>query len=432
MRKCDVNVLAVVLASVIVLPVAARGQTIVADSIQVGPRAATTTGTAVIRGRVNAADTGRPLRRAQVTVTSADQSGVRRSISTSADGRYEVADLPAGRYTIAAWRSGYLTLRYGQSRPLEAGRPLQILDKQIVEKLDFTLTRMSVLGGRVTDEAGEPIAGARVLVMRQAYVDGARRLGVVDHGTTDDAGRYRIVNLAPGAYFVLATLWQTWTIIERDVEQTIGYAPTYYPGTSSVQNARRISLGVGQSIDTADFSMVRAAVASVSGTRSIRGAGLSSEKPSACRRRFPTRAPTPRFSTAARWSQADGTFTIKNVPPGDYKLVIRYVVRDGSGAHVEEAGTAPCGGERRRCRRREVRDLARRHGRRSVADGPRDRARYSPQPRQDCRSAAGRRRRPQGRRHRRQRRRAGRRDASTWAVSSAAPGFVRLFPKGGC
>jgi hypothetical protein len=76
---------------------------------------------------------------------------------------------------------------------------------------------MSVLGGRVTDEAGEPISGARVLVMRQAYVDGERRLGVVDHGTTDDAGRYRIVNLAPGAYFVSATLWQTWTIIERDV-----------------------------------------------------------------------------------------------------------------------------------------------------------------------------------------------------------------------
>jgi len=312
----------------------------VADGIRVGAGAAATIGTGVIRGRVSAADTGRPLRRAEVTLTSADRNGERRSISTSADGRYEFANLPAGRYNLAAWRSGYLTVSYGQSRPLEAGRLLQVVDKQIIEQLDFTLIRMSVLGGRITDEAGEPISGARVLVMRQAFVDGERRLGVVDHGTTDDAGRYRVVNLAPGAYFVFATLWQTWTIIERDVEQTIGYAPTYYPGTSSVQTARRVSLGVGQSADTADFSMVRAAVASVSGTAiDSTGRPLVGETISLTQA-FPNAGTNASFQYGGTLVEADGTFTIKNVPPGDYKLMVRYVVRDGASAHVEEAGTA--------------------------------------------------------------------------------------------
>jgi protocatechuate 3,4-dioxygenase beta subunit len=333
-------VLAFALAAIVALSSIARAQTIGGGGTQAGAQAATRAATAVIRGRVIAADTGRPLRRAQVTLTSADENGVRRAISTSAEGRYEFADLPAGRYTIAAWRAGYLTLRHGQRRPLEAGTPLQILDGQIVEEIDFTLPRMGVLAGRVTDEAGQPIAGARVLVMRQAYIDGDRRLGAVDYGTTDDAGQYRIVNLAPGAYFVFATLWQTWTIIERDVEQTIGYAPTYFPGTPALQNARRIALGAGQTVDTADFSMVRAPVASVSGTAiDSRGRPLAGETISLSQA-FPNGGTNAAFQYGGTLVEADGTFTIRNVPPGDYKLVMRYVVRDGSGAHVEEAGTA--------------------------------------------------------------------------------------------
>ena len=149
------------------------------------------------------------------------------------------------------------------------------------------------------------------------------------------------MNLAPGAYFVCATLRQTWTIIERDVEQTIGYGPTYYPGTSSVQNARRISLGVGQSTETADFSMVRAAVASVSGTAiDSRGRPLVGETVSLSQT-FPNAGTNAKFQYGGTLVEADGTFTIKNVPPGHYKLVLSYVVRDGSGARVEEAGAAP-------------------------------------------------------------------------------------------
>jgi hypothetical protein len=178
-------------------------------------------------------------------------------------------------------------------------------------------------------------------VMRQSYIDGARRLGVVDHGTTDDAGRYRIVNLAPGTYFVLATLWQTWTIIERDAEQTIGYGPTYFPGTATVQTARRIALGVGETTDTADFSMVRAPVAIVSGSAvDSRGRALVGETVGLSQG-FPNGGTAATFQYGGTLVGADGTFTIRNVPPGDYKLVMRYVVRDGSGAHVEEAGTAP-------------------------------------------------------------------------------------------
>ena len=63
------------------------------------------TGTGVIRGRVLAADTGRPLRRARINVTAPELGPQPVNTSTGADGRYEIRDLPAGRYTVSVSRS---------------------------------------------------------------------------------------------------------------------------------------------------------------------------------------------------------------------------------------------------------------------------------------------------------------------------------------
>src|SRR5258706_14372661 len=73
-------------------------------------RAAAQTGSAIIRGRVVAADTGKPLRRARVMAAAPELGGEPRTTSTGMDGRYELADLPAGRYTLRVNRSGYLQL----------------------------------------------------------------------------------------------------------------------------------------------------------------------------------------------------------------------------------------------------------------------------------------------------------------------------------
>src|SRR6266850_5162062 len=101
------------------------------------PRTPAAAGTAVIRGRIFAADTGRPLRRARVQISRPGLDNEGQSTSTNAEGRYEIKNLAAGRYNINVTRSGYLRLSYGQRRPFELGKPFDLADRQVAESVDF-------------------------------------------------------------------------------------------------------------------------------------------------------------------------------------------------------------------------------------------------------------------------------------------------------
>src|SRR5438093_2651638 len=78
-----------------------------------------------IIGRVLAADTGRPVKRARVFVSAAELPGGRGTL-TDENGLFDLAELPAGRYTLTVSKSGFVSLSYGPRRPLQAGAPLPL------------------------------------------------------------------------------------------------------------------------------------------------------------------------------------------------------------------------------------------------------------------------------------------------------------------
>ena len=98
------------------------------------------TGTGVVRGRVIGSDTNAPLRRVQVRLQPMTaENGEPHLATTDDNGRYEFTQLSAGRYGLKASKGGYVDVEYGQRRPFEKGRPIDIADRQVLERVDMTL-----------------------------------------------------------------------------------------------------------------------------------------------------------------------------------------------------------------------------------------------------------------------------------------------------
>jgi hypothetical protein len=301
-----------------------------------GPRQLKT-GTGRILGRVVSTDTGGPLRRAQVRLT-APEIGVKTAL-TDAEGRFEFRELPAGRFTLNASKSGYVNVQYGQTRPFEQGRPIELADKQVLDKADVAMPRGGVISGRIVDEFGDPLPDALVSAMRQTWSNGRRRLLPAGRTSqTNDLGQFRMYGLPPGEYYISATLRNT-DIMMLDAAMlggpssgasgstpSSGYAPTYFPGTTSAANAQRVAVAVGQEAQNTDFALAPVRLAKITGTvmtsdgKPLEG-GIVTAMPAS---RSGEVGLALMGGSTGRTSK-DGNFSITSVAPGDYTLTVRSV-----------------------------------------------------------------------------------------------------------
>jgi len=289
------------------------------------------TGTGKLRGRIVAGDTGSVVRRAQIRISGPDIGS--KTALTDAQGRYEFKDLPAGRFNVSVSKSGFVSMQYGQNRPFEPGRPIDLVDAQVLEKVDVSLPRGSVLAGRVVDEFGEPVAEASVSAMRMQYAGGKRRLVPSGrNGTTNDLGQFRLYGLPPGEYYVSATLRSMDSMVmdlmggggaggPTGSNQNAGYAATYYPGTSNPGDAQRVAVAVGQELNGVDVQLQPVRLARISGT-----AVGSDGKPmsGAMVMLLPTMKDAMQFMPGGTSrTNKDGQFTLSGVAPGEYSIQVQ-------------------------------------------------------------------------------------------------------------
>lgn len=288
-------------------------------------------GTAVLRGFVMAADTGAPIRRAQVRV-SASEAQDTRITATDEQGRFELKELVAGRYTVTASKGGFVTLQYGQRRPGERGTPVDLPAGQTLEKVVIGLPRGSVIAGSIVDEFGEPLTGAQVSVLRYAYVNGRRQLRPAGQSDrTDDQGSFRVFGLPPGEYYVTATLRDDRgpRMLQQadDDAPASGYAPTYFPGTTSPADAQRVVVNLGEEVNGVAFGLTLVPLARVSG-RVVGPAGLAPVGPVVAMPDDAMRLSGGGIRTGQ--TRADGSFEIPGLAPGRYVLQVGRGRRSGS------------------------------------------------------------------------------------------------------
>ena len=285
------------------------------------------TGTAKISGRVVAADTGTAIRRAQININSRD-ANFNRVVATDGDGRYELTALPAGRYRLFVNKAGFVALEYGQARPFEAGKPLDMTAGQVLEKVDFSLPRGSAITGRVTDEYGDPITDVQVEALRYQFVNGERQLVNAGRSSqTDDLGAYRIFGLMPGDYVVRASMRPNMPPGPRatDTEPT-GYPGTYYPGVTDVTQAQTVTAALGQEVSSIGFPLVPARLSRISGTVMSSGGQPLVGAAVIIRARGSNALGALRMNIIGNSGgqvRNDGSFQLTNVPPGEYTLDVQ-------------------------------------------------------------------------------------------------------------
>ena len=339
------------------------------------PAAAGVVATARISGRVTSVDGGRPVSRARVMITAGNDLPGGRAMLTDESGVFDFTDLPAGRYTVTASKAGYVSISYGQRRPLQAGTPLQLAEGQQARNLDLRLPRGSAITGHVFDENGDPLPGSTVRVLMYRYAQGNRQLVPAGTAQTDDRGEYRVWGLNPGDYYISAVIRNFNVNFGRggpggfgappplpslppgargipvpdgldptaldaaltarglpglaalggdlpgqDDPNQMAYAPTYYPGVGSPAEARPVTVGLSAEVVGIDFNVQLVRTGRVSGhATNADGSPVSNGNVNL----MPDAGMVARGAVLGGGFGSriqDGSFSIANVPPGRYIL----------------------------------------------------------------------------------------------------------------
>jgi Carboxypeptidase regulatory-like domain len=290
----------------------------------------------VIAGQVVDATTGRPVSAAIVSISGSSivvplgpSGSVHSGILTGADGRFLFRDLAHGAFTITVTKGGYAEGASGRRRPAGAPQPVALTDAQPSADVRVRVWRNGVIGGTVTDEAGEPVVGVQVRVLLRTSIGGRRWFAPsIVPSFTDDRGMYRFSNLLPGEYLVIASGASDAASGSIAVGRGLAgppakdgrpqvYPPTFHPATPVAAEAVVVALSAGEERATVDVHLQPVATAKVSGTL------ITASAPGMVPLRLlPSGAEEVPADILASmtYSDAGGAFTFPAVPVGQYVL----------------------------------------------------------------------------------------------------------------
>jgi 5-hydroxyisourate hydrolase-like protein (transthyretin family) len=287
--------------------------------------------TAIIRGHIIDAETGQPIARAHVTLS--DREAPVPALS-GADGAFELRDLPAGEFAVAAEKATYDRGTYPNQSGTMRAKQLSLAPGQTLDGIVLPLYRQSAMSGRLTDAYGDPVESCAVQAFR---VQRGGRLRAVQAAMTNDVGEFRLARMPAGTYLLLAQPSRSATIDRlrrsRSPVATQGASQdsssngepslmepggTFYPGVTELQQAQTVTIGRGQSATALDWSIAEVMKSVVSG-RVVDANGQPASAGSVQVNVLLGEVEGRGLSVSSASVESDGRFRMK-LQPGQYRL----------------------------------------------------------------------------------------------------------------
>lgn len=208
-----------------------------------------------VEGTVVNSVTAQPIRRADIVLRHADFQPARGNalgaLETDSEGRFRIANLPAGDYVIQAQRAGF----HAKSFRIRVG------DQTV--PIRIRLSPHSVISGRVVDDEGEPMVDVQVTALTPLTDPSGRQTWRSVGAMTNDRGEYRIWGIAAGRYFVRAQ-WRQSGRPGRGAARS--WLPTYYPNALSTGEAAAVVTAPGVEASGIEIALRRGTLSTISGS----------------------------------------------------------------------------------------------------------------------------------------------------------------------
>jgi protocatechuate 3,4-dioxygenase beta subunit len=260
--------------------------------------------------------------------------------TTDSAGKFLFDAVPPGRYTLSAEKPGFVTARYGARSNTTAGTQLILTAGMEMKDLTIKMTPHGVIAGKVVDHDGDPLTSVQVQAMRSTYLGGRKQLQPTAGAQTNDLGEYRLINLAPGRYYISATDRRP---IQNFLQERPGRAgtvkegniTTYYPNGADLSNAVAVEVAAGGEMRGMDIRLLQVKVYAMRG----KVTSASGTPPSAFLQLMHKDAVNmlPGLNGTSQ-VRPDGTFEFNDLVPGAYVLQLAQVVVNGSQTAADLTG----------------------------------------------------------------------------------------------
>lgn len=153
-----------------------------------------------ISGVLVDAVTGQPIRQARVAIAPVANRDALTTIVTGENGRFLFSNLTTGKYGLTAQRHGYLTRSFNQHDQYSSS--IVVGPDQDSSSLIFRLPPECAISGKVSDEAGEPVGSAQVILYQTGTAGGEQGPRLRQRRVADDEGFYHFGHLPSGKYLI--------------------------------------------------------------------------------------------------------------------------------------------------------------------------------------------------------------------------------------